>query len=193
VPAYPWDRQPKESEEAYAAFLTYRDMGDGRTVVDAYRQSERKPNAKQADGTWNRWAKSFGWSGRASAWDNHLQHERDGVKAAEVRKLEQRRQQLKDYHWENATKLQEKLAQMLAFPVARREVERDGKVTIIHPARWSFSTAVKLAHAVAALGTLALAPDPAADADGLTKHIDDLLSDVDDPDSDPPDPAPGGP
>ena len=29
---YPWDRQPQEGEEAYNAFLAYRDLGPLRTL-----------------------------------------------------------------------------------------------------------------------------------------------------------------
>lgn len=69
--ANPWERQPDESEKAYAAFLCYRDLGTDRNVTDAYRQSQRKPDAKQADGTWNKWVKKHRWRDRARGWDDH--------------------------------------------------------------------------------------------------------------------------
>jgi hypothetical protein len=79
----PWDRRDGESDAAYGAFLAYRDLGLGRTVLDAFRQREGKGGAKQANGRWNKWVKSHEWHDRARAWDAHLAAERQaGIDAA---------------------------------------------------------------------------------------------------------------
>ena len=68
----PWQQQEGESSQAYAAFVAYRDMGPGRSVVETYRQIEGKPGAQQATGRWNKWAKDYRWAERARAWDNRM-------------------------------------------------------------------------------------------------------------------------
>jgi hypothetical protein len=37
----PWERQPREGEEAYAAFLAYRDLGPWRTHEATRRRLDR--------------------------------------------------------------------------------------------------------------------------------------------------------
>jgi hypothetical protein len=68
----PWDRLDDEPLPAYAAFMAYRDLGLGRTVTQAYRQRQRKPDARQVDGTWNKWVKQYRWHERVAAWDASL-------------------------------------------------------------------------------------------------------------------------
>ena len=69
----PTPRLSGESEQAYAAFLRYRDLGRDRSVVHAYRQFTGKEEATQASGTWNAWAKDHAWEERARAYDQWLQ------------------------------------------------------------------------------------------------------------------------
>ncbi|MEW4569278.1 hypothetical protein AB1L88_15545 [Tautonia sp. JC769] len=129
----PWGRQDGESERAFAAFLAYRDLGAERTVCDAYRQSAGKPEAKQAPGTWNKWAKDRRWKERALAWDRHLLGkeaagagrvaEQDGEKWAGRRKV------ALDHAFEAAERLLLRAYELSAFPVER--VTNDGgKVTV---------------------------------------------------------------
>lgn len=151
----PWERQPKESEEAYAAFLAYRDMGPGRTLEGAGKLLEK--SWKHFGHYSSRWR----WVERCEAWDNHLQRERDRVAVAEARKWERRRQQHVEAVWEDAQKLREKAGAMLAFPIARKESE-DGR-TVIHPAKWSFAVAaqiLKFAAEMEAAALTATARDP---------------------------------
>lgn len=177
MPAYPWDRQPKESEEAYSAFLTYRDLGEGRTVPEAYRQAKRKPDARQPNGTWNKWAASRDWATRAQAYDDHLRSERDKVAAAEARKWERRRQQHLESAWDDAQKLRAKAGRMLDFPIARVEVVpgKDGKPdNHVHPAKWTFQTAaqiLKFAVEMEAAVLTAAGKDPAELTDAEARAI----------------------
>ena len=98
----PWEQLPDEPGPAFLAFSAFRDLGPARTVVEAYRQSRGKPEAKQAPGTWNGWAKRFDWAARAHAFDAHLEAARTAGAAAGTEKAaadqaevwEQRRGQL---------------------------------------------------------------------------------------------------
>jgi hypothetical protein len=62
----PWERQPLESERAYAAFVTYRDQGDERSVRQVARTRELHETQCQ------RWSGRWRWSERVMAWDRHL-------------------------------------------------------------------------------------------------------------------------
>jgi hypothetical protein len=140
-----FQRQPGESPAAFAAFLCYRDLGPGRSVVEAYRQRTGKGSAKQASGEWNAWAVRFGWAERAAAHDAHMeairQRAREAEAAAEAAKWERRRQEEVEAAWEAGESLRAKARAMLEFPVADEQVARteDGwTVTLRKPARWAF-------------------------------------------------------
>jgi len=63
-----WERMPRESAPAYAAFLAYRDMGAERSFVAAARLAGRHESLVR------RWAARHDWRHRAWLWD--LQHAR---------------------------------------------------------------------------------------------------------------------
>jgi hypothetical protein len=67
----PWNRLPGESTKAFSAFSAYRDLGSGRSIVEAYRHQRGTKGATQAPGQWKRLAKRFRWSERAAAWDDY--------------------------------------------------------------------------------------------------------------------------
>src|SRR4051794_12380649 len=94
-----WDRKAGESEEAYAAFLSYRDMGVSRSL-------DRVGKALgKSGGLCERWSSRHGWAERCRGWDNHLQAQRDAVAAAEARKWEERRQAALEVNWQVAQAL----------------------------------------------------------------------------------------
>lgn len=129
----PWDRQQDENERAFAAFVAYRDLGAERTVPDAYRQAKRKPDAKQADGTWNKWAKQYRWRERALAWDRHLSGKAAigaaRVAEAEGEKWAERRRVALDHAFEAAERMLLRAFELSAFPVERVTV-KDGHTTV---------------------------------------------------------------
>ena len=51
----PWERRPDESAAAYAAFLTYRDLGPERSLVAAARQAGKHACLLR------RWSQRSGW------------------------------------------------------------------------------------------------------------------------------------
>lgn len=60
----PWDRQPGESSKAYAAFQTYLELGENRSLQAVSGElSKSVPLMK-------RWGAQWGWVERARAWDS---------------------------------------------------------------------------------------------------------------------------
>jgi hypothetical protein len=74
----PWDRLPDEGDGDYYKFLCYRDLGTGRTLLEAYRlykSREVLTNVTGADQymraptNWERMSKLNDWVRRSCAWD----------------------------------------------------------------------------------------------------------------------------
>ena len=76
------DRQwPCESAKAYAAFKTYRELGEKRSVCATGRKRERHRNQMQ------HWAGRYEWRRRAEGYDQHRRRLAEGNDAATVEKL----------------------------------------------------------------------------------------------------------
>lgn len=84
----PWDRQPKETEKAYAAFCVYRDQGVERSLDATWRQQSGKAVSGRAPGKYSKWSAQWGWVRRARAWDDH-ERERQAKEAEAIRDAEQ--------------------------------------------------------------------------------------------------------
>jgi hypothetical protein len=68
-----WDRLANEPERAYRAFESFLSLpSNERTLLEAYRQHVRNPDAVKPSDTWSGWVKSFAWRERAAAYDDHL-------------------------------------------------------------------------------------------------------------------------
>ncbi len=110
----PWERQPREGERAYAAFLAYRDLGPSRSHEATRKRLDKKPGYLKPI---ERWSALRDWRRRACAWDDHLQAERDKVAAEEAAKWERRRLQALEEGWQLCRALRARLEQMLAMPL----------------------------------------------------------------------------
>lgn len=62
----PWDRQPKETTQAYEAFDLYRHMGPERSVIKVAQKCGKYRSQI------GRWSSKWSWVDRAAAWDQHL-------------------------------------------------------------------------------------------------------------------------
>src|SRR4051794_27080326 len=121
TPITPWDRRPKESEEAYAAFLAYRDAGRRRSIA-AVGQGVGKSGALL-----ERWSSRWHWVERSLAWDNHLRAERDRVEVRELLAHERRKRREIREGLEDAAILRKKFRAMADWPLhrVRKEVSKD--------------------------------------------------------------------
>jgi hypothetical protein len=71
----PWDRRPRESSRAYAAFRAFRDLGPLRTFDDLVTPDRSRHSLRM-------WSARHDGAARAAAWDDELH------RAADVRRLE---------------------------------------------------------------------------------------------------------
>lgn len=172
--AQPWEQQPDESAQAFAAFKLYRDAGASRSVDAAYRASKGlQESIKRAPGRWREWSLVFDWAHRASVYDEYLdgieQAAREKAAGEQAEKLAAERAQLKRTEFSLAQLLIEKAKTMIEFPLVRTVVEekRDkaGNVisqTIINPAKWSFRDVVRMFEMGSKLARLGLDLKPTA-------------------------------
>lgn len=67
--ARPWHRQPGETDKAFLAFVTYRDLGAERSIPAAMKTyGEPAGNLRY----WEGWSSRYDWVQRAAAYDAHL-------------------------------------------------------------------------------------------------------------------------
>src|SRR5262249_53693242 len=137
VMAEPWERQSNESEAAYAAFCAYRDLGQRRSVVEAYRQRTRKPDATQADGTWNGWVKAHSWAERDRAWDNRAAAVRqkavEDAVAANAAEWVRRRDRQHELEYRVALRLLEQAGRLAQLPIVLTHGEDEGRAFTVEP------------------------------------------------------------
>lgn len=70
VDRLPWEKQPKESATAFAAFALYRDLGPERSLVKA------GEHLGKTAGTLSSWSKKHHWVERVDQYDHYLDKRR---------------------------------------------------------------------------------------------------------------------
>lgn len=90
-----WRKQPDESDHAYEAFATYRDLGYGRRLRKAasvfYDEEDTGATDSHYD-QFKRWSSKFWWQSRVEAYDAEVTRRR-------ALGNEQRRRELEDDTW----------------------------------------------------------------------------------------------
>lgn len=167
-----WERLPDETPQAYKAFKTYLDLGEGRTIRDAYRQLSGKPKAIQAGGTWNLWAKKHSWDARARAFDVfQVRRRTEGAgRVAEQSGIDwqKRREAQLVRDFDVAQNFMRKAEIWSNMPASRQVVQQDGTTVIveavgIRDTKW----ASDVAHAASALAWAAI-------GEALREDMDDF-------------------
>lgn len=110
----PWERQKGESDKAYEAFVTYRDMGTNRSIR-AVAQKLSKSRTQIG-----KWSSGWEWTERVRAYDNELEKEAR-AKAVKDRK------EMTDRHIKIAMQLQKKALEALTSLEAEAMTPKDIK------------------------------------------------------------------
>lgn len=95
----PWERQKGESQPAYEAFVTYRDMPN-RALSKTARALGKSGKIVE------RWTKRWGWHERIRAWDNEVDRRKREVMFEEIEAMNRR-------HAQEAMVLQQKAVERL--------------------------------------------------------------------------------
>lgn len=80
----PWERQPNESDVAFAAFLIYRDLAPRRRLALVAQQSGKSVPLME------RWSAHHKWRDRAAAWDREQDRVGREAQLEEVRLMHRR-------------------------------------------------------------------------------------------------------
>ena len=91
----PWERQKGESDKAYEAFVTYRDMGTDRSIRAVAQKLDKSRTQI------GKWSSAWNWTERVRIYDNELETE---VRAKAIKG----RKDMTDRHIKIAMQLQKK-------------------------------------------------------------------------------------
>lgn len=145
-------RQPGESARAFAAFRTYLDMGDGRSLAKLGRKWGKHRT------TIEQWSVKWRWQERLNAKIEHdtmvEQEARDAKLRAKADEWARREQALREDRWNLAQRILARIDKMLQFPVARSTTK--GGKTIVMPSKWTDSSIAQLTGAADKLAALAV-------------------------------------
>lgn len=138
----PWERQSKESNQAYEAARLYFEKRIDRSLSSVGKRLGKSQDLME------RWSSRWSWVDRAAAYDAHMdqieQDARESALVTDAAKWAERQRSLKEREFTLAEALLTKAEMMLKFPLQTQKVEKDGKMTIINPADWSLRDAAKL-------------------------------------------------
>lgn len=136
--ANPWDQRPGESSQAFIAFRSYLELGQKRTVLDAFRAKSGKPESQQVSGRWGIWSREHEWAERARAFDASILAQVDKGAARAARGRGERLNVGLDNAIERALAAGERMMargmQWLDMPTVETEEVEDGKKYIVKPA-----------------------------------------------------------
>ena len=84
-----WDRQSGETNRAYNAFLSYRDMGPLRSLRKAADKFYGIKSVSKAN-QFLRWSTANNWVARCEAWDMEQERDREKRQREEIRAMDDR-------------------------------------------------------------------------------------------------------
>lgn len=88
----PWERQRRESDQAFRAFLHYRDAGEERSI-----NKTAKALGKTRSMIAN-WCGKYAWTERVREWTNHLERESAALLIKKQARARERHQQMAEGH-----------------------------------------------------------------------------------------------
>ena len=189
----PWERQPGETDKAYAAFRLYRDQHPSNRTMEAAREALGKASGYLR--VLEEWSSRYAWVERVKAYDAWVdtirRDERERGFRDEERLRFQRRRELVEREQRIADRALSRVEQALAGPMFRKTIKdtENGSITIIEPTNWSFkdlASVFVLADRRARLaldmfGDPARAPTPEPEGAGTSdvdRYIEGLLTEA---------------
>lgn len=160
----PWVRQPGETAKAFVAFCIYRDLGPGRSVIQAYQDYTGKPVSPPLKRNYfHRWVESMKWRERAALYDEYLEKL---VRKAEEKALQntagkwaKRMQAQREEEWLLAEAMMKRAWEMLEHPLVKTVDHNDGSTTITMPADWKASDIALFLKTASSIARLAVGED----------------------------------
>lgn len=116
----PWERQPKEGEKPFEAFVKYRDMGEKRTLNAVAAELQKSYTLIR------RWKDTWNWEERVRAYDNELQRQAHKTAVKKARGMA-------DRHIDLALKMQVKALEKLE-QLSPMEIDARTLITLIREA-----------------------------------------------------------
>jgi len=138
----PLARGEKENETAYKAFLQFKAMPADERTITAFVKSG---GCTEGQGT--RWGSRHLWRLRAALLD---QKDAEAITAetrmavarsaaTQAQKHAERRLSVEDEAWELSWELVRVAKKMLQWPLSEQTVSKDGRTTVIKPAKWTMT------------------------------------------------------
>jgi hypothetical protein len=178
-----YERLPNESDEPWAAFVCYRDMGPRKPGIPGRsldRVLEELGKQKGYLRNLKVWSVRYDWGRRARKWDDELEVRQRKQALRKIPYWERRRQHSHRENMKLASELRKKLREMLDHPTTVKVVREVGgeEMIVQEPAKWTYNTVATLARTIAELesATIADAIAGAEDAnfDIQTASIEEL-------------------
>jgi hypothetical protein len=139
-----WNRQKGESNLWYGRFLVYRNMGSERQPLACFRlylrqngEYTKAEKAKSWPGSWDRALIQYNWRDRAEAFDAEERRVKEAHRKRYVEQLDEEAHKI-------AVDALKKAKKMLDWPLARTEIEDNGKTHVLIPAGWNQNTAIRM-------------------------------------------------
>lgn len=82
--AQPWERQENESDVAFEAFKTYRDMGAERSLASVGKKLGKSQTLME------RWSSNYSWVDRARSWDDEQDRILRNEQIKDIKRMRQR-------------------------------------------------------------------------------------------------------
>jgi hypothetical protein len=143
-----WERQPGESDKAYAAFATYRDLGPERSLR-AVAEHLYGVRAGYGVRTVEKWSSRHGWVDRVIALEARDEMvRREAVErhmSSKAHDFASRQAALLERMLGQAEKAADNADEMLKWPLAEQRILKEGELgedvtVIVMPARWTKAT-----------------------------------------------------
>ncbi len=138
-PARSWDCWQGETTQAYEAFPIYLTLGIDRSIAKV------ASRVQKGESLVCRWSVMWHWLDRISEYDSHMLNvqvkAREKVVAETAALWERRKRDRAERAYRIGEKMVARAEEMIAMPLTRKRLDRDGKTIVVEPSKWTLATA----------------------------------------------------